>query len=568
MKRLLNLLSLFAILAFALTACSGSNIGGDEGEPIDGDEGKGELRIELRLDGEIVGSAINLYRGEDVTLKARITSEARATQRLATDASQRGDFGWIFEAQPYDSSVQNGVIRIGVNETNSQLRLNVIEITSGLTTYVEINVITPIIELRLNNGGIVGEEVSVDIGRTLEFEARLVSRAGGVLIDDEFTWLLNETQLDPATVIVDGLLTIGANETQTTLFMIVRSIVHEIETFVQINVVTPRIELTLDGSVIESQVTLSRGDTRTFGARLVSGVDGANLGGNFVWTLGGFPTSSEVTNGVIRIGTDEERTQLQLIVADEISGLTRNVNLTIVPPTIQIPTTPHATFTDPDTGIVWRVLQPPTPGNGNRALIITQYTHLPNVQYHSVQGFTPFVVSNVRTAINSWFNNAMNVGPILRSMALDYEFQDAEGNSISRHSTATGVGIEVNREQGSNSPNVSANANLRRALTRPVPNSNATAQPFLLSTSEANQHFGNNTTRVALSAANRTSLASWWLRSPSSGGGLWQSTRHAIVATNGQILAANATHYGSAGAIRPALWVQVTPTGVTLEANE
>ena len=559
MKRSLILLFLFAILAFALTACSDSN--------TDGDEGEGEPRIELRLGGEIVGRTLNLYRGEDVTLQARITSEARATQRSATDTSQRGEFGWIFETQSSNSSVQNGVIRIGANETSTRLRLNVVEIMSGLTTHVEINIITPIMELRLNNGSIVGQELSVDIGRTLEFEARLVSREGGVLVDDEFTWSLNETQ-DPDTAVVEGILTVGANETQTTLFMIVRSIVHEIETFVQINVVTPRIELTLDGSVIESQVTLSRGDTRTFGARLVSGVDGANLGGNFVWTLGGFPTSSEVTNGVIRIGTDEERTQLQLIVADEISGLTRNVNLTIVPPTIQIPTTPHATFTDPDTGIVWRVLQPPTPGNGNRALIITQYTHLPNVQYHSVQGFTPFVVSNVRTAINSWFNNAMNVGPILRSMALDYEFQDAEGNSISRHSTATGVGIEVNREQGSNSPNVSANANLRRALTRPVPNSNATAQPFLLSTSEANQHFGNNTTRVALSAANRTSLASWWLRSPSSGGGLWQSTRHAIVATNGQILAANATHYGSAGAIRPALWVQVTPTGVTLEANE
>ena len=81
-------------------------------------------------------------------------------------------------------------------------------------------------------------------------------------------------------------------------------------------------------------------------------------------------------------------------------------------------------------------------------------------------------------------------------MALDYEFQDNSGFSISRTSTTTGAGIEVDRVDGS--PNssegaVPSNTDVPRGHTRPIPNSNATAEPFVLSTSEANHYFSGNT---------------------------------------------------------------------------
>ena len=67
-----------------------------------------------------------------------------------------------------------------------------------------------------------------------------------------------------------------------------------------------------------------------------------------------------------------------LTVEEASSGLSAYVYITT---SFGIPTTAHATFQDPETGTVWRVLQPDD-GNGH-ALIITEYVHVLNTSYHS-----------------------------------------------------------------------------------------------------------------------------------------------------------------------------------------
>ena len=103
-------------------------------------------------------------------------------------------------------------------------------------------------------------------------------------------------------------------------------------------------------------------------------------------------------------------------------------------------------------------------------------------------------------------------------MALDYEFQDENGNPIPRTSEEAGAGIEVDRGNGIANPNleemlnledleeifemleggngtansVPANTNVLRGRTRPLPQGTGTPEPFILSVSEANEYFDNN----------------------------------------------------------------------------
>lgn len=223
---------------------------------------------------------------------------------------------------------------------------------------------------------------------------------------------------------------------------------------------------------------------------------------------------------------------------------------------LELPTTPGGTFTDPETGTVWRVLEPDD-GNGN-ALIITEYVHMTNTLYHSDSGFTLFQSSEAQTNVRNWYNNSENVGPTLKGLALDYEYQDATGASIVRTSEAAGVGIEVDRANGtlnSSTNAVSVSINVPRGHTRPLGQGSGTPEPFILSISEANEYFTNMADRQT-QVVNTSTNAFWWLRSPGGSTSAASDLRHAFVTNAGNISWSNAASASADRGFRPALWIR------------
>jgi hypothetical protein len=243
-----------------------------------------------------------------------------------------------------------------------------------------------------------------------------------------------------------------------------------------------------------------------------------------------------------------------------LSAITATRTIDVVIPPLSIPTTPGETFEDPQTGTSWRVLVPendPRGGIGN-ALIITEYVHLPGTRYHDTVGFTLYQSADASTTVRNWWNDNGVNGSALRSIALDYEFQNASGGSIARTSTAAGAGIEVERGNDTDNSTVGAvpvNTNVTRAHTRPLALGVGTPEAFVLSTSEANEYFASNgdrsTGRIGAIATNTI----WWLRSSSFNTTATSNARHAVVSTDGSINSVNATVTGNRG-FRPALWIR------------
>ena len=261
---------------------------------------------------------------------------------------------------------------------------------------------------------------------------------------------------------------------------------------------------------------------------------------------------------------DTQGTTINQTTGELTVGIAQREDLTILA-TVDgrtiIETVPVAgRFPDPETGMWWYVLvraDDPRGGIGNM-LLITEYVHMPGTPYHNTIGFTSFFNSDARTNVENWFNNPANVGDTLRGMALDYEFQDADGNSIPRDPMVVGAGIEVDRAD--NTPNsegfvVPKGTNVTRAHTRPILDSEGNGMAFILSTSEANEYFDNAAHRQALAAG--FAHGAWWLRSPGHRGLDYYDFRHAVVhydgTTGGYFATLLVPHLG----FRPALWISV-----------
>ena len=222
--------------------------------------------------------------------------------------------------------------------------------------------------------------------------------------------------------------------------------------------------------------------------------------------------------------------------------------------------TSTSVYTDSDTNVTWYMLispDDPRGGIGN-ALIITEYVHMTNIRYHNNIGFTLFQNAEARTKLENWFNNPSNVGEKLRNRALDYEFQDNKGNPINRNSTEIGAGIEINRLEKStnNTGSVPVDIKVDRGYTRPLAHGVGTPMAFILSMSEVNEYFCNNTQCSAL-AADTSAVGWWWLRSPSSNTKITSNNRHAFINTVGDINDGNASYMSVTRGLRPALWVSI-----------
>jgi len=284
---------------------------------------------------------------------------------------------------------------------------------------------------------------------------------------------------------------------------------------------------------------------------------------------------SDAVDGLVRIAPNQPDGLLRLNVTTthegNLVGAYVIINASALP--LVIPNTAHKTFQDPETGTWWRVLLP-NDGNGN-ALIITEYVHVLNTRYHRTAGFTLLQSAEVSNNLRRWWNNEwMNngitaspheqnvIGTQLRKMALNYEFQDESGGSIPRMNTTPGTGIEVNRGHGTeNSPAgaVHWDTDVLRGHTRPVPNSNFAAEPFILSTSEVSHYFNASTGSQGRQTQqfNATSTdANWWLRSPGNSADASNHGRHAIINSSGNFSTGNATDAWGSGGLRPALWIR------------
>jgi len=226
-------------------------------------------------------------------------------------------------------------------------------------------------------------------------------------------------------------------------------------------------------------------------------------------------------------------------------------------------------WTDPETGVVWRVLLPDD-GDGN-ALIITEHVHgwthneltfeADDRRFNTVNEFRAFEGSNLQTTMNRWFDHTDSVGVQIRNAALSYEFQDNDGNVVAR--TEIGAGIEfdwtpTNNERPEGTPAAVAwtGSDFRRAMTRPEGNPGS-GQVFALSRTEANTLFPDGDSRNATRVDNGN-LTSWWVRSPS--GNLEDSSvppsqNPGMTASSvGVFHVQNMTN--TSNGFRPALWVR------------
>jgi len=356
----------------------------------------------------------------------------------------------------------------------------------------------------------------------------------------------------------------------------------------------PSIELRVEGTtanIAGEAVNMVQGSQQQFRATLVQdgvAISGAQMGWSIVAntrdTVQRNATSplatpivgTDVAGGLVKIAPNQPGGLLRLNVTTVHEGrvVSTHVIINVInPPLLIIPDTAHQTFQDPETGTWWRVLLPDD-GYGN-ALIITEYVHLLNTRYHANIGFTLFQSAEASANLRRWWNNNWTgngittspheqnaIGTQLRARALDYEFQNESDGSIPRTNTDPGAGIEVDRGNGSpNSPEgaVPSSTNILRGYTKPIPNSNATAEPFVLSTSEANHYFSGNTGpqgRQTQRFDATSTYATWWFRSPGFNTFAGDTNRHAFVNSNGSIIISNATDAWGGGGLRPALWLR------------
>ena len=201
-----------------------------------------------------------------------------------------------------------------------------------------------------------------------------------------------------------------------------------------------------------------------------------------------------------------------------------------------IPTVAGGTFVDPDTCTQWRVLNP-NDGQGN-ALIMTQSVHHVGIRYNLTNVWTPFQNSNLRNAENgmlAWFADPNNIGPQVRSIAMNYRFQDDFGRPVAR--AAVGAGREV--LAGGNA--ASDAINQRRAWTVAAP---GMPEPFAISQSEVHRYGGMATNAI------------WWTRSHGGTGSNPNATTARTMTAAGAISRNTALSVATAG-MRPAVWINV-----------
>ena len=255
-----------------------------------------------------------------------------------------------------------------------------------------------------------------------------------------------------------------------------------------------------------------------------------------------------------------------------------------VPAGFEIPNENHEIFADPESGVLWRVLVA-NDGDGN-ALIITEEAQsagaFPFVSQHAFQitGFNPtgYYYISLRQHMQRWANRGLwsheqigMVGPTLRSLALDFEFQDNEGNTTDRYNSWA-AGVEIPMLFGAGAGTITGNQNhwictrenanttcpYRRAISRPTGEPGATFEIdfdstvvplFSLSRTEAATYFFHDGESLMVPGN-----WSWWTRSTSPTAPVQHIQRWTLYASSGAFTGSN-RYFGAR--MRPAMWIRL-----------
>jgi len=187
------------------------------------------------------------------------------------------------------------------------------------------------------------------------------------------------------------------------------------------------------------------------------------------------------------------------------------------------------TYYDRDAGVTWRVLAT----DGEHRLIMTEHVHNHGVQFNTVNQFVRWHVLTtahpIRVAMNEFWGS--NISAELRGIAvpadgLDNDVRTAPGN----------FNAAENQPIGRTTPGTGT--------------ANATNALFILSLSEANQYFANDTARrgTEIDGTGRR----WWLRSP--GANMTDTVAH--VGSGGDLITQSANADNTNRSMRPVMWVR------------
>ena len=209
---------------------------------------------------------------------------------------------------------------------------------------------------------------------------------------------------------------------------------------------------------------------------------------------------------------------------------------------------PSKWFTDPETGVIWRILLPDD-DNGNALIITERVFGVGTARFSDVNMFRTFEGSDLQLMQNAWYADDNNVGATIRNHAMSYEFQNNNGNTVPRQNAnffnithPISAGIEVDVVDNS----FHIQGNVLRARTRALAGA---GEVFTLSMSEVMEYFADNADRVARNAIGTLAYSEWLLRSPAGGTNVMIQR---VNSSNGAILNRLPANTGGH---RPALWV-------------
>lgn len=297
----------------------------------------------------------------------------------------------------------------------------------------------------------------------------------------------------------------------------------------------------------EDEVTMLRGSNQTFTATLVetksngmvTEIENANITYLLADATGSKPLTSgtavTVRGGRVSIADKETLDLLKLTIKADDYKISKEIMINVQ--TLEVIEGANYNYIeDPETGVVWRVLNKDEAGN---LLVITEKVYGYGTPYSNGDTFVLFENSNLKTVMDTWYADGANVGDAMRSTGLGYKY---DGDAVKG---TTGAGIEYDYTVGDEFA-WNYDYNLKRAYTYADTSASA-PEVFALSISEVTEYFGNSGDRIGENEAGEA--VRWVLRSVGSS----DTSPTVHVSDAGHYRTAN-TKYNIRG-FRVAMWI-------------
>jgi hypothetical protein len=293
--------------------------------------------------------------------------------------------------------------------------------------------------------------------------------------------------------------------------------------------------------IVVGPASLSVAKGATLAMTAVATFNGDDVTGGVGWTLvGNYATGTSISgtgaNATLTVGASEGATITVRVYHEgsngEDGGATGATNGTTKDVTVRVNSSPAANvavggeFTD-NNGVVWKVL---AKENGH-SLIITKYIYGRGTSYkNSPWIYLDTAGNNLKSALQTFYTST--VGGDIKKVTVPYQSPLPD----------------VRLTQGGYSSTENGSAGYSHPATSGTATANGSNAIFVLSISEANQYFANNSSRIAAGVSDGTTKGPWLLRSPGSTGDSWPYVR--------DMGAINQVVYTTVFGYRPCLWVQ------------